>query len=137
MCNLRCRDADRDCLQTTYLDLSLQGGHEFTNIHPNLFPTVHGANWTRLAQVSTPASEVLQSCPHHLRGRFHQAARCALEVRHVAVSAGDPTTKNRAWTWFCLLLFMLFLKQIGQGRVGKRVATAVRRVQRGDVEAVG
>ena len=92
-------------------------------VHQHPPESFSDSSWSELDQAGAGFDtrfRVLQSCPHHLRGRFHQAARCALEVRHEAVSAGDPTTKNRAWTWFCLLLFMLFLKQIGQGRVGKR-----------------
>ena len=62
---------------------------------------------------------VLQSCPHHLRGRFQHAARCALEARHQAVRAGDRVMELRAWKLFCLLPFWLFQRPQGQGRVGK------------------
>ena len=65
-----------------------------------------------LSQVFDTRFRVLQSCPHHLRGRFRQAARCALEARHEASIAGDLTAEHRAWKLFCLLLFKLLRKLV-------------------------
>ena len=65
---------------------------------------------------------VLQRCLHHLRGRFRQSARCALEARHDEVSAGDRIAESRARKLFCLLPFLLLRKPVGQGRVVKSEA---------------
>ena len=63
-----------------------------------------------LSQVFDTRFRVLQSCLHHLRGGFRQAARCALEARHHRTSGVE---------FFCLLPFMLLRRPIGQGRVEK------------------
>ena len=62
---------------------------------------------------------VLQNCPHHLRGRFRHASRCALEARDQAARAGDRVMELRAWKLFCLLPFWLLQRPESQGRVGK------------------
>ena len=62
---------------------------------------------------------VLQSCPHHLRGRFRKACRQVLERRHEGVQAGDDVKETRSWKMFCLLPFMLLRRPAGEGRVGK------------------
>ena len=49
---------------------------------------------------------VLQSCPHHQRGRFREANRRVLEARHEAARSHDTVLQERAWKAFCIL-FML------------------------------
>ena len=63
--------------------------------------------------------QVLQGCAAHLKGRFRQAARVALEARHNAVHNNDHTMEARAWKLFLLLPFMLLRKERGVGKVGK------------------
>ena len=62
---------------------------------------------------------VLQSCPVHLKGRFRQATRTALEARHQAALAEDATQEIRVWKLFCVLPFWLLRRPHGGGRVGK------------------
>ena len=72
---------------------------------------------------------VLQSCPHHVRGRFRQANRRVLETRHEAVRSRDTVMEERSWKAFCLLP-MLLLRRIrgeGAGRQG-RIVQEVRSV---------
>ena len=63
--------------------------------------------------------QVLQGFPAHLKWRFRQAARVALEARHNAVHNNDHTMEVRAWKLFLLLPFMLLRKARGVGKVGK------------------
>ena len=56
---------------------------------------------------------VLRNCPHHVRGRFRQAARQALELRSHAVRVQDHIGEARGWKLFCFLS-VLFLRR-GQG----------------------
>ena len=58
--------------------------------------------------------QVLQGCPAHLKGRFRQAARVALEARHNAVHNNDHTMEVRSWKLFLLLPFMLLRKELGK-----------------------
>ena len=61
--------------------------------------------------------QVLQGCPAHLKGRFRQAAKVALEARHNAAHNNDHTMEARAWKLFLLLPFMLLRKARGVGKV--------------------
>ena len=72
-----------------------------------------------LERVYDSRFRVLQSCPHHLRGRFRKACRQVLESRHEDVQAGDDVKETRSWKMFCLLPFMLLRRPAGEGRVGK------------------
>ena len=58
-----------------------------------------------LTEVFERKFNVLQNCPHHVRGRFRHASRQALEARSDAVH--NDVGENRAWKLFCLLLFFL------------------------------
>ena len=58
-----------------------------------------------LTEVFERKFNVLQNCPHHVRGRFRHASRQALEARSDAVH--NDVGENRAWKLFCLLLFLL------------------------------
>ena len=62
---------------------------------------------------------VLHLCPAHLKGRFRQAARVALEARHNADCHNDHTMSVRAWKLFLFFPYMLLRKPRGAGRVGK------------------
>ena len=63
--------------------------------------------------------QVFQGCPAHLKGRFRQAARVALEARHNAVHNNDHTMEVRAWKLFFLLPFHVVAQGRGVGKVGK------------------
>ena len=115
-------------LEALYVQVTL---HECRQGLPPDQPEPHPApesfsdsSWSKLdqvllSQVFDTRFRVLQSCPDHFRGRFRQAARCALEARLQASIAGDLTAEHRAWKLFCLLPFMLLRKPIQQGRVEK------------------
>ena len=72
-----------------------------------------------LQQVFDKRFRVMQGCPHHVRGRFRQATRCALEARHNAIRAQDRISEIRAWKLFCLLPFVLLHRPIGGSRVSR------------------
>ena len=61
---------------------------------------------------------VLQSCPYHVRGRYRQAARRALEARSHAVRTQDRQGEVRGWKLFCMLPVMLLRRDPG-GKVTK------------------
>ena len=88
---------------------------------PESFPD---SSWLVLDEVSLTDMfqqrfSVLQSCLHHVRGRFLQAGRKALEARHVAVRVNDPVMEERAWKLFCLLPVWLLRRSPGEARVSK------------------
>ena len=62
---------------------------------------------------------VLQSCPHHVRGRFRQANGRVLEARHEAARSHDTVLEERAWKAFCILPMLFFRRPQGEGRVSK------------------
>ena len=88
-------------------------------------PTMHkSTGWEVLDSVNVEEVfetrfQVLQNCPHHLRGRFQHVARCALGARHQAARVGDRSMELRAWTLFCLLPLWLLQRPAGRGRVSK------------------
>ena len=63
--------------------------------------------------------QVMQGCPHHLRGRFRQAVRSVLEVRHEAVRSQDIVTETRAWKIFCLFPVFLLRRPASGGHVSR------------------
>ena len=63
---------------------------------------------------------VLQSCPYHIRGRFRQAVRQALELRSHAVRTQDRVSEVRGWKLFCLLPLMLLRRENGGSKVSKQ-----------------
>ena len=63
--------------------------------------------------------DVLQNCPAHLKGRFRQASRTALDARNQAALGGDATQEIRAWKLFCVLPFWLLRRLHCGGRLGK------------------
>ena len=67
--------------------------------------------------------EVLQSCPAHLRGRWRQSVRVALEARHRGISNEDGTRDLQGWKLFCLLPFWLLRRPRSKGHVGKAELT--------------
>ena len=66
---------------------------------------------------------VLQSCPAHLRGRWRQSVRVALEARHHGISTGDGTRELQGWKLFCLLPFWLLRRPRSKGHVGEAELT--------------
>ena len=70
-------------------------------------------------QVFDKRFRVMQGCPHHVRGRFRQATRCALEARHNAIRAQNRISEIRAWKLFCLLPSLLLHRPIGGSRVSR------------------
>ena len=62
---------------------------------------------------------VLQSCPHHVRGRFRQANRQVLEAPHQVARSHDSVLEERAWKAFCILPMLLLRRPQGEGRVSK------------------
>ena len=62
---------------------------------------------------------MLQSCPHHVRGRFRQANRRVFEARHEAARSHDSVSEERAWKAFCILPMLFFRRPQGEGRVSK------------------
>ena len=90
-------------------------------VAPETFPE---STWSLLDDVNLTDMfqqrfTVLQSCPWHVRGRFLQANRKALETRHNAARTNDPVTEERAWKLFCLLPVWLLRRAPGDVRVSK------------------
>ena len=90
-------------------------------VFPETFPedcwaVMDAVNLEDLFQLRFP---VLQSCPHHVRGRFRQANRQVLEARHEAARSHDSVLEERAWKAFCILPMLLLRRPQGEGRVSK------------------
>ena len=86
---------------------------------------VHHNDWEWLDSVSLLEAfgrrvPVLQSCPYHIRGRFRQAMRQALELMSHAVRTQDRVSEVRGWKLFCLLLVMLLRRESGGSKVSKQ-----------------
>ena len=62
---------------------------------------------------------VLQSCPHHVKGRFRQVARHVLEARSHAVRIQDRRGEVRGWKLFCLMPMMFLRRSSSDGEVSK------------------
>ena len=62
---------------------------------------------------------MLQSCPHHVKGRFRQVARHALEARPHAVRIQDRRGEVRGWKLFCLMPMMFLRRSSSDGKVSK------------------
>ena len=73
--------------------------------------------------VSNRRFGVLQRCPAHLRGRWRQSVRVALEARHHGISTGHGTQELQGWKLFCLLPFWLLRRPRSKGNVGKAELT--------------
>ena len=108
-------------------------GAQNTRSPAESLPTINGARSTTChwRTCLTADLESRRAASHHLRGRFRQAARCALEARHDALIAGDRIAESLAWMLFCLLPFW---KPVGHGRVEVGAWPLVRHVPRGEVE---
>ena len=69
-----------------------------------------------LADVFQQRHVVLQSCPHHLKGRYRHMSRLALEARSNAVQVHDRVMETRAWKLFCLVPYLLLRRPLGEQR---------------------
>ena len=72
-----------------------------------------------LKEVFESRFQVLQNCPHSVRGRFRQAVRTALEARSEAIRSQNAVREARAWKLFCLLPFWLRRRSPDSHRVPK------------------
>ena len=85
-------------------------------------------------QVFDKRFRVMQGCPHHARGRFRQATRCALEARHNAIRAQDRISEIQRLETLLFVAFPL-VASANWGKPGesRRFAGTVRQVCTGKV----
>ena len=118
-------DARVTGLESAYVQLVLQACEQGTEEAP---PCQHRRHVDRdlppescweafdainLEDVFQKRFSVLQSCPHHLKGRLRYAFRLALQERHAAVVVGDRQREIRAWNAFTLIPNMLLQRSQG------------------------
>ena len=83
------------------MTVSAHRQHPSSPVLPHL-----GRCWTTLMWYHTRFN-VLQNCPVHLKGRFRQATRIALEARHQAALAEDATGDSRLEVVLCVAVLVV------------------------------
>ena len=91
--------------------------HQSQEFHDGVWDWLDSVSLSEACGTRVP---VLQSCPHHIRGRFRQAVRQALELRSHAVRTQDGVSEVRGWKLFCLLPLMRLRREGGGSKVSKQ-----------------
>ena len=133
------RDARCAVLESTHVQITIHACSQGLPPDPVHTQSAQIIRWETLdgvdlSEVFQRRFRVMQGGPHHLRGRFRQAVRSVLEVRHEAVRSQDIVTETRAWKIFCLFFSVLVAQtSIGWPREPRRPLRSVRQVHTGRV----
>ena len=119
-CRLRCMHASPKGCHRILQSQRVSGDARATTVAD----TVQNSSWeamdtTNVQEFFHKRYRVMQTCPHHVRGRFREAVRSTLEARRDAVRAHNGPMETRAWKVFCLLFFLLLRRPPSAGHVSR------------------